>query len=229
MIPRHLFTRLLTIFYKLLYHQFAWSYDLVAWLVSAGQWRIWVKQALVYVVGSTVLEIGFGPGHLQVDLIAKDIKTVGIDESKDMCSLCFKNIIKYNKDRLNGYTHSIDLCQSLSQSIPFPPNSFLSAISTFPSEYIFSKNTCSELFRVLVPSGRLIVIPTAVVTGGNFFGRIVSLFYFPIIRVSSSLDSLICAPLREAGFEVYTNEIVLPGSRVVVILAEKPIQNATLM
>jgi ubiquinone/menaquinone biosynthesis C-methylase UbiE len=229
MIARQLFTRLLATFYRLLYHQFAWSYDFVAWLVSAGQWRIWVKQALPYVVGSPVLEIGFGPGHLQIDLIAKDIKTVGIDESMDMCGLFSKNYYICNNNRINGYTHLINICQSLSQSIPFSRNSFFSAISTFPSEYIFSKNTCSELFRVLAPGGRLIVIPTAVVTGGSFFGRIVSLFYLPIIRASSSVDSLICAPLRETGFDVYTNEIVLPGSRVAVILAEKPVQKATLM
>ena len=50
--------------YYLLYHHFAWTYDLVADIVSLGQWKDWVRTALPYLDGC-VLELGYGPGHLQ--------------------------------------------------------------------------------------------------------------------------------------------------------------------
>jgi ubiquinone/menaquinone biosynthesis C-methylase UbiE len=44
---------------------FAWSYDLVAAVVSLGQWNHWVGSVLPYLPGVNILEIGHGPGHLQ--------------------------------------------------------------------------------------------------------------------------------------------------------------------
>ena len=60
---------LLRIFFQLLYHPFAWAYDLVAGLVSLGRWKSWVLCGLPLLAGR-VLEIGFGPGHLQAALQA---------------------------------------------------------------------------------------------------------------------------------------------------------------
>ncbi len=58
---------LLRFFFSLLYHQFAWTYDLVSATVSLGHWQEWVRASLPYLHGRT-LEIGYGPGHLQTYL-----------------------------------------------------------------------------------------------------------------------------------------------------------------
>ena len=50
--------------FHLLYHQFAWTYDFVAAFVSLGRWQDWVDAVVPFMSGR-VLEIGFGPGHLQ--------------------------------------------------------------------------------------------------------------------------------------------------------------------
>ncbi len=73
-------------FFKLLYHQFAWSYDWVSGAVSLGNWNSWTRAALPYLQGPRVLELGFGPGHLQVALQKREIWSVGIDESWQMAS-----------------------------------------------------------------------------------------------------------------------------------------------
>ena len=72
-VPRvSLFSRfinhLLKISFHLLYHQLAWVYDWIAALVSCGLWNTWVVQALPYLEGPLVLELGPGPGHMQAAL-----------------------------------------------------------------------------------------------------------------------------------------------------------------
>ncbi len=47
-----------------LYNELAWSYDLAAWIVSAGRWDRWRRMALDYVTQQPVLEVGFGTGEL---------------------------------------------------------------------------------------------------------------------------------------------------------------------
>jgi ubiquinone/menaquinone biosynthesis C-methylase UbiE len=78
-----LFLLLLRPIYYLLYHQFAWAYDFVASLVSLGQWRDWVRTALPHLNGR-VLELGFGPGHLQVEMQKRGLIPFGVDESRFM-------------------------------------------------------------------------------------------------------------------------------------------------
>ena len=74
----------LNTFFHLLYHQFAWTYDWVAAIVSLGRWKDWISATLPYLDGPLVLEIGHGPGHLQVALQAKGIQAVGLDASAQM-------------------------------------------------------------------------------------------------------------------------------------------------
>jgi ubiquinone/menaquinone biosynthesis C-methylase UbiE len=71
-------------FFNLLYHQFAWSYDFIASLVSLGNWKRWIITVLPHLEGPRVLELGHGPGHLQRALLNKGINTFGIDESRSM-------------------------------------------------------------------------------------------------------------------------------------------------
>ncbi len=138
------------VFFNLLYHPFAFTYDLVAAVVSFGKWKDWVFSILPFIEGTRILEIGHGPGHLQRILLDLKLDPVAMDESAPMGILA--------KRRL-GNSHR--LTRALAQKIPFASETFDSVVSTFPSEYIFDMQTLSEAHRVLRSSGRLIVLLAA--------------------------------------------------------------------
>jgi ubiquinone/menaquinone biosynthesis C-methylase UbiE len=51
--------------------------------------------------------------------------------------------------------------QGSAQSLPFADETFDNVVSTFPSEYIYDRDTISEIRRVLRPGGRAIIIEGA--------------------------------------------------------------------
>ena len=138
----------------LLYNQLAFSYDLVAWLVSFGQWADWRRTGLQYLQPGHTLELAFGSGGLYADMVARGIKPVGIDLSPYMARLTAKRLARR---RLPG-----SILRSRAQALPFPAGHFANAIATFPTPYIFEAETLAEIRRVLVNDrqapGRLIIV-----------------------------------------------------------------------
>ncbi len=209
-----LFTSLFRLFFRLLYHQFAWMYDLVAATVSLGRWKGWVQSALPYLDGR-VLEIGYGPGHLQAALRERGLETLGLDESRQMARQAMR--------RLRRKGSSANLVRALAGQIPFPNNSFDTLAATFPAEYIFDAHTLAETRRVLVPGGKLVILPTAWITGNGRLERLAA-WLFKVTGEAGAIGSLLPGMrkrLREAGFEVRHMLVELPGSRVLVIIASK--------
>jgi ubiquinone/menaquinone biosynthesis C-methylase UbiE len=146
----NLIQRFMRVFFDLLYHPFAFTYDLVATVVSFGKWKDWVYSVIPFIEGTRILELGHGPGHLQRTLLDRGLVSVAMDESASMGILA--------KRRL-GKSHR--LTRACAQKIPFADESFDSILSTFPSEYIFDMQTLSEAHRVLRSRGRLIVLLAA--------------------------------------------------------------------
>lgn len=201
--------------YYLLYHQFAWTYDFVAAVVSLGRWQDWVKSALPYLNGR-VLEIGFGPGNLQLFLNEQKIPTYGLDESRQMAHQASRRL------RKQGVISR--LSRGYAQNIPFMDGAFDSVVSTFPSEYIFNSQTLGEIRRVLVPAGKLIILPMAWITGTRPLERLVAW----LLRVSgetSGKPGLVPVAIRDqfarTGFEVRSEIVKLKGSQVLVIVEER--------
>jgi len=146
----NLIKRIMRIFFHLLYHRFAFAYDLVAATVSFGRWNDWTKTVLPFIEGGSILEIGHGPGYLQRILLDLKFDSVAIDESAQMGRIAKRRLGRPSK-----------LTRALAQSIPFAAESFDSVVATFPSEYIFDKQTLSEEQRILRSRGRLIILLAA--------------------------------------------------------------------
>lgn len=146
----NLIQRFMRVFFNLLYHPLAFTYDLVAATVSFGHWKDWVYSILPFIEGDLVLELGHGPGHLQRTLLDHGLAAVAIDESAPMGTLAKRRLRNSHK-----------LARALAQKIPFASDSFDSVVSTFPSEYIFDTQTLSEAHRVLRNDGTFIVLLTA--------------------------------------------------------------------
>jgi ubiquinone/menaquinone biosynthesis C-methylase UbiE len=212
------FASFLKLFFQLLYHQFAWTYDGVAAIVSLGRWQDWVVSVLPYLPGPRVLEIGFGPGHLQAAMAAKGLSPFGLDESWQMASLSI--------NRLVGLGFSPLLVNGYAQFMPFPSAAFNQIVATFPSEYIYSDRTIAELYRLLAPGGSLVLLPVAWIRGPKLPDRLAAAL-FRVTGQAPDYDELIShqlelsRPFERAGFAVHTEMLSLASSQVMLLLATK--------
>lgn len=205
----------LRFFFKLLYHQLAFAYDLVAATVSVGQWKNWVSSILPFVKGTRILEIGHGPGHLQRILLSRGLDSVAIDESAPMGLLAQRNT-----------SGKANLARTLAQGLPFADSAFDTVIATFPAEYINDPLTLAEVHRCLSDGGRFIVLPVALQMGRKPLDRLMSLLFRvthqspvnPLEEVKEKLK----APFVEAGFDVEVNELQVKSSLLLVIIASSP-------
>ena len=199
-------------FFYLLYHQFAWTYDLVAAVVSLGRWQSWVSCVLPHLDGR-VLEIGFGPGHLQLSLNERGLAAYGVDESRQMAA--------HARRRLHRHHYPANLARGFAQQLPFPKNSFDTVVATFPTEYIFQLQALREIRRVLAPDGKLVVAPTAWITGTGLLERLAA-WLFTVTGQAGAIEATLPgmqARIRSGGFSVRHELVELRGSRVLLIIA----------
>ena len=222
---------LLRIFFRLLYHQLAFTYDLVAATVSLGRWKVWILSVLPYIEGHRILEIGHGPGHLQRALLDRNLLAFGIDESPQMGRLARHNLRRFFHSKSNidtgqktVYTQT-RLTRGISQHLPFPPECFETLIATFPSEYIFDPKTLSEAQRVLTANGRFVILPGATILGRGILDRAMA-FLFRITGqnppdLSEILQERSREPFTHAGFDVEVHELNVKSSLVFILVATK--------
>jgi ubiquinone/menaquinone biosynthesis C-methylase UbiE len=201
--------RFMRVFFHLLYHPFAFTYDLVAAIVSFGRWKDWTKAVLPYIKATHILELGHGPGHLQRILLDRNLNPVAIDESAQMGALA--------KRRLGG-AHK--LIRGLAQHLPFASNSFDCVVSTFPTEYIFNAQTLAEIRRCLSDGGRLIVLPVAWPKS-----RFLNWLYQVTGEIPADEQGSIRTKMREpfvkAGFNTEVEIVEVKLSSLMIILAIK--------
>ena len=205
--------RLLEFFFDFLYHQGSWTYDFVAASVSLGRWNAWVASVLPYVSGERVLELGYGPGHLQWALDRIGIIAYGLDESRQMGRLASINLQKAGL--------SPRLVTGLAQQLPFPNGVFQQVISTFPTQYILLPETLAEIYRVLPPGGSLVVLPVAWITGKAWYDRLAA-GLFRITGQAPDWDDRFIDPFIKAGFKVQVRNQLTHSSKILILIAIKP-------
>lgn len=193
-----------------LYNEFAWSYDLVAWVVSGGRWDRWRRTALDYVVDQPVLEVGFGTGELLLEMAQRGWQVTGVDLSPAM------HRVTARKMRRRGLW--TPLAQTSAQALPFPDSCFGAIVSTFPAEYVIDPASLSEFLRVLRLGGRLIIAGLVVQRSGPAWNRGSALIFgnAPSHPVAVQQERL-----AAAGFETRLVVRDDPPWQVPVIIAEK--------
>lgn len=196
---------------------------MVAGFVSVGLWKTWINQALPLIVGPRVLEVGHGPGHLQAKICDAGLESYGLDSSRQMGIIAQRKIKSAKRklpDNRYGYAHFPLLVRGISQSIPFPAANFDSILATFPTEYIFDPATLQEIYRILVPGGRLVILLGAWITGRRWYERAAASL-FRVTGQAPKWNSAWSQPLKDAGFVVSEIQQHLPSSLLLFLVAEK--------
>lgn len=201
---------LLRLFFRLLYHQLAFIYDLVAASVSFNRWKDWMMSVIPFIEGNRILEIGHGPGHLHRILLARGLVAVAIDESAQMGYLA--------KRRTDG---SARLTRGLAQYLPFPNESFDSIVSTFPSDYITDPRALAEVRRCLSNGGRFIVLPVAW-PKNRFLDWLFRVTGESPSEAVEMVKSKFKEPFVSAGFETEVKTLDVQSGLLLIVLARKP-------
>ncbi len=158
-----------------LYRELAWAYELIAWLVSFGQWDAWRRQVLEYVAGERVLEVGFGTGALLSAAARRGLEVWGADPASAMQTVTTR--------RLRRQGLAVPRVQSTAQALPFPSRAFDTVLSTFPAEYILDPQALNEVARVLregrseAPRGRLVLTGIGFRTDDRWLARLLGLVF----------------------------------------------------
>jgi ubiquinone/menaquinone biosynthesis C-methylase UbiE len=205
----NILTRFLRFFFYLIYEPLAWSYDLTAWAVSLGRWKSWIKTTLPELTGFRTLELGHGPGHLQLSIRESSLHSFGIDQSFQMSRIAYRRLFKSNFPPL--------LARSQAEFLPFQNGVFDQVVSTFPSEYIFQPKTLIQAKRVLRPGGKLIVLPMAWIRGTSILERAAA-WLFRVTGQAGAWDTRYSEPLRRAGFSVQEKIIHINGSEIILMI-----------
>jgi len=204
-------TRLLWHASRLLYAQLAWSYDLVAWVVSGGRWRSWTRVGLERLPVSGAAEIAFGPGHLLLERANAGAPLIGIDRSPQM--------VRQAARRLRRAGHALRLVRADVRRMPLADGRLNGMLSTFPAEFILDPATHREVARVLAPGAVFVVIPSARLTGTGPLDRL-----FGSLARQAALEEPLPGfrkALEAVGFMVDVGWVRLVRSEVLLVLARR--------
>ncbi len=203
---------LLRSFFHALYHQMAWTYDAVAWLVSFGQWKAWGRAALPHLRGQRILELAHGPGHLLVTMSQSGRQPVGLDLSPQMGQLA--------RRRLRRAGLLTPLVRARAQALPFCDGAFDSVVATFPTEFILDPATWQEAARVLSASGRLVIVPTILFTGHRLPVRFLEWLY-AITGQRDTPPAHVWANIAATDLELSHLREKMGSVEVLMVVAEK--------
>ncbi len=222
----NVFTAFLRLAFHWLYNPLAFTYDAVAWVVSAGEWAEWRRCVIPHLPPGRVLEMAHGTGTLALEMADRGFAVAAVDLSPAMGKIASgkksARAARIEKRATRGSTRaSISLpdpalVRADVRQLPFASGFFSSAVSTFPAEFIFQPRTLREVHRILIPGGLWILLPSAYPEW--IAGRLL-----PVDRRDPLFDPLagFARHLEAEGFSVRTEIIRRPRSRVLLVLAVK--------
>ncbi len=205
-------TRFLRFAFHLLYYQLAWTYDLVAWLVSFGDWAAWRRATALFLREGPSLELAYGTGGLMADLTGRGLLLAGVDLSPTMARLARRRLLRRGLP--------LRLTRGRAQALPFPDGAFANVIATFPTDFIFDPRTLESVVRVLQPGGRLVIVAVGRLRGPGLLRRFIEWLY----RITGQRDLPVAGPLerlKAAAFDARWEEATVEGATALLLVADR--------
>ncbi|MEO0563822.1 MAG: class I SAM-dependent methyltransferase [Chloroflexota bacterium] len=204
--------------FRLLYNEMAFTYDTVSWVVSLGAWREWQRTALNHLPhteNNTVLELAFGTGNLHQDLLLDGYRVVGLDLSPHMARI---TSAKLQREQL-----PINLLRGRGEALPFANEAVDAVVCTFPTPFIFEQATLENLYRVLKPGGRLVIVLSGMLTGKNPSVAVLEWLYEITGQRGEAATEDVLHAFFAVGFEATAMQESCEGSVALLIVADKPL------
>ncbi len=144
------------------------------------------------------------------DFYARNLPVTGLDLSPAMGRLA--------RRRLRSHGFCPRLVRGRAQSLPLADSSLSNVVATFPTEFILSVETLSEVARVIRPGGRFLIVLQGYLKGPYVVRclierayQVTGQRYFPGARFENRLE--------QAGFAVSAEEVSVEGADAFVVVA----------
>lgn len=200
----------LRFFNRVIYNSLSRLYDSLDWLTFGAWWRL-VRRALEYVPsGGAVLEVGFGPGRLLVELSRRAERCAGLDLAWGMCRLARQRMRRANQSPL--------ITRGSVFTLPYADNTFDTVVSTFAfSGFPDGPDAMREMVRVTRPGGRVVLIAIGLPPDGNRLGIFLARLWERMGDFLYDQPALMAG----AGLKVVTFEPFGPGHHIRAVVGEK--------
>lgn len=137
------------------------TYDGLNRVISWGsdiKWREFVVEKVAEIQPKKVLDVATGTADLAIALTQiGGVQVVGLDISEGMLAVGKEKIQKKN------LTNRVELVHGDSEDLPFPDNHFDAVTVAFGVRNFENlKKGLSEIYRVIRPGGRLVILETSV-------------------------------------------------------------------
>ncbi len=203
---------LVRLIFRLLYNEMAFTYDVVAWVVSFGQWAAWRRTVRLHLREGPVLDLGHGTGGLMSDLTCVGLAPVGLDLSPHMNRIARRRLLRCGLP--------LRLVRGRAQRLPFPDGSFANIAITFPADFVMDEETLAAAARVLRPGGRLVIVVMGHLRAVPLMRRVIDWAYdITTRRRLSESDAL--AHLHRAGFVARWDDATIEGARARLVVATR--------
>ncbi len=152
-------------------------YDFMNHLLSFGvdrRWRKKMVRLLKFSDASRILDVATGTGDVVIEIARftpSSVKITGVDFCPEMLELGRIKVLQ------SGYSDRIDFTVAPCEDIPFSDNTFDSATIAFGIRNVVDRKLgLAEIWRVVRPGGRIVVLEFSTPSSGIF--RCIYYFYF---------------------------------------------------
>jgi len=167
--------------------------------------------------GGRVVELGFGPGHLQLEMQRRGINCIGIDESAQMCKIAHRRLTRVIPGK------DLTLLRGLAEQLPLANGVADAVIATFPADYIFSDLVVEGCSRILRPGGEIVFLMGALPGGFSWFNLVLKflsgesqLKFKSVLRPAIYLDRI-----KAHGFEIQAEAVAYKKDQLWLIRGHK--------